>query len=241
MGKILKAIGEILFPDDIKCIACSSELFKKTKYGLCNKCKPSINDKYCSYCGRGLDNMAKLCNNCMDYGKQNFDKALSSLNLTEPERQIIYKFKYGGEKFLAGYMAEFMLDAYYENMLTPDIITYVPMHEKRERKRGYNQAKLLAQVIADNTKVKLENTLDKTVYMDSNLAKMSGTERKNAIKDSFKIRDMCGIVDKNVLIIDDILTTGSTASECARVLKQAKAKSVTVLTFASVPIKPDLG
>ena len=98
--------------------------------------------------------------------------------------------------------------------------------------RGYNQTELIAREIAKNTKLKLEN---KILYKQKNIVSQSELNRNNRkqnVKDAFIIKNSETIKNKNVLIFDDIYTTGSTLQECSRILKNAGVKHVGILTIA---------
>ena len=113
-----------------------------------------------------------------------------------------------------------------------DIILYVPMYRLSKWKRGYNQTELIARKIAKTLGIEfVKNNLVKTknTKKQSTLTKL---ERKNNIKNAFKITDSKAIYNKNVILFDDIYTTGSTVNECSRIIKIAGAKSIAVLTIA---------
>ena len=115
-----------------------------------------------------------------------------------------------------------------------DVVTYVPMPKTREKERGYNQAKELAGEFCKLSKLPMLDLLTRKddVVKQSTL---SAKERKENIKDSFSAINKARIKGKDILIIDDVSTTGSTTSECANVLKKAKARSVCVLTVCKTP------
>lgn len=115
-----------------------------------------------------------------------------------------------------------------------DCITYVPMFKKREKARGYNQARLLAQELAERVNCECVALLEKITYT-KNQASLTRSERETNLVGTFAAT--CAS-PKSVLLVDDVMTTGATANECAKVLKKAGAKTVYVLTFASVPEKP---
>ncbi|MGI5848489.1 MAG: ComF family protein [Christensenellales bacterium] len=111
-----------------------------------------------------------------------------------------------------------------------DYICYVPLHKKRRAIRGFDQAEELAKRISELTGIRFISAL-KRIRNTKTQTKLSDKERRENIHGAFeKAKDVCG----NVLLVDDVLTTGATAAECAAVLLKAGAKSVYVATFARV-------
>ncbi|MFR2196198.1 MAG: ComF family protein [Clostridia bacterium] len=113
-----------------------------------------------------------------------------------------------------------------------DIIIPVPISKKRNKERGYNQSFLIAREIAKNEKVKLKNNVISKVKNNNTQSKLNKEERAENVKNVYKITNNKEIIDKNILLIDDIFTTGATLNECSKMLKQAGTKKVDVLTIA---------
>ena len=104
--------------------------------------------------------------------------------------------------------------------------------KKRYKERGYNQSLLIAREIAKNENVKLRNNVISKVKNNNTQSKLNKEERAENVKNVYKITNNKEIIDKNILLIDDIFTTGATLNECSKMLKQASAKKVDVLTIA---------
>jgi ComF family protein len=113
----------------------------------------------------------------------------------------------------------------------PDIILPVPLHKKRLRKRGFNQALLLALEIFSNDRKKIVVNLLKRQADTASQTSLSGIERRKNLRNAFRVDNPSKVVGLNALIVDDVFTTGSTVNECAIVLKAAGAKRVDVLTL----------
>ena len=113
-----------------------------------------------------------------------------------------------------------------------DIIIPVPISKKRNKERGYNQSLLIAREIAKNENVKLRNNVISKVKNNTTQSKLNKEERAENVKNVYKITKNKEIIDKNILLIDDIFTTGATLNECSKMLKQAGTKKVDVLTIA---------
>lgn len=222
----------MLYPDDIKCIVCDKEI-APNRYGLCDECHLDINSNFCLRCGRHKIGVGDYCDECAEQALH-FDEARSAVNYDGPAKSLIHKLKYGNAEYLANTLSQYLLDVLLLSDWQADCITYVPIHKSRLRKRGYNQAKLLAEALSERIDVPCIGLLEKTVKT-SNQARLNREERLKNLKDSFSA---CQKPPDHVILIDDVMTTGSTADECSRVLKRAGAKVVYVLTFASVPERP---
>jgi ComF family protein len=114
-----------------------------------------------------------------------------------------------------------------------NLIIPVPLHAKRERERGHNQAAVLARALARATGLELDaHVLVRRLHTEKHRAGMDARARRNSIAGAFEVRAPKQIVGRRVLLIDDVFTTGATASECSAVLKSAGAADVFVLTVA---------
>lgn len=234
---------ELLFP--IKCAACERETAGKRKNKLiCTDClqklSPSINF-FCPLCeAKTID--AKLCFSCnliINNTKNNFylDHLLYPFSYKDFKIQKIIKaFKYRFIKNLEtplGRLMTLYLEKIKDKIDFNDLtIIPVPLHQRKFNERGYNQSELIAVKIAEylNTKVisncllKIKSTKDQT-YLKEN-------ERVGNLKNVFACVKSDLISGKNILLIDDVYTTGTTMAECARVLKEAGATEVSGLTIA---------
>lgn len=117
---------------------------------------------------------------------------------------------------------------------TIDAMIPVPLHPKRLRERGFNQSYLLAKAAVDQLKIKVwDDALIRTRYTQPQ-AKMQREERLRNVTNAFKFNSAASVENKNVVLVDDVFTTGSTMNECARILRMAGAKKVTSLTIVRV-------
>ncbi len=234
-----RVISELIFPSDIRCIICGDDLPRKTRYNVCDRCKLSFNVKYCLTCGRAINNLADYCDECKNENYY-FDLARAPLVYEGEVVRVVHRLKYGGAKYLGEAFAQFMADTFFEQAISADFITFVPMHESKQKSRGYNQAEVIASSLSKIIDLPLVSTL-KRVKKTSNLARMNKKERAIAVDGAYEtVLDNNALKGKHVLLIDDVFTTGATTNECSKVLKKAKCASVTVLTFATAKIKPEL-
>lgn len=234
----LRVISELFYPSGIKCVVCGDDLPVKTRYCICDKCELSHNTKYCLRCGRAMKNMADYCDDCKDYSVE-FDFARAPFVYENEIKDLVRRLKYGSGRYLAEVMAEFMADVYVENGFKADVVTFVPMPDKRQKKRGYNQGFEIAEKLSALIGVPCEQTL-RRIKEPENLARMGKKERLAAIEGSFGIVDGSDVKGKNILLVDDVFTTGATANECSKILKKNKCGQIFVLTFATARIKPEL-
>lgn len=232
--KFVKSLDETLFPLDYTCDICGIDIFDGNR--ICTQCLKTVtfNDKNtCPVCGRKTFR-SEICLECK-YKAPLYKKAVSPLVYDGGAIALIHKFKNGG-----GYLREYFADLVAEKLkiLPPcDCIVYVPMTEKALKKRGYNQAELLAKILsercgiplAEGALVKVKETVQqKTLTMD---------ERAKNLRECFKAERKELVKDKDVLLVDDVLTTGATADAVSEKLLKAGAKHVFLATVASVEYK----
>ena len=150
-------------------------------------------------------------------------------------RQKILQYKFKDKAYLYKMFSEFFVknEKVCRFLKNYDIIIPVPMSKKKIAKRGYNQTELISKEIAKNIQnlEYLKNILvkQKETKMQSTLNKK---ERFNNVKNAYKIQNMQKIKEKNIILFDDIYTTGATSKECAKTIMKAGAKSVALLTIA---------
>ncbi len=114
-----------------------------------------------------------------------------------------------------------------------DYISYVPMHKSKPKLRGFNQNFLLAKGLSKKLNIPLGKNILLKIKDTKSQSSLNKRDRLLNLKDAFEVSNKAEIKSKNILLIDDIFTTGSTVSECARCLKTAGANKVYVLTVAS--------
>lgn len=229
---LLRELKQVLYPDDIKCIICGEDIHPN-RYGVCESCKFDLNENFCLRCGRHKVGIGDYCGECSQFSLS-FDEARSAVNYDGCAKSVIWRLKYGSARYLTNIMSQYLLDVVLLSDWHFDCFTFVPMHVKREKKRGYNQAQELAQALADRTTLPCTPLLSKT-KSTINQAKLNRQQRMENLIGAFST---IAQPPDHVVLVDDVMTTGSTANECSKVLKAAGAKVVYVLTFASVPEHP---
>lgn len=241
MSFSLKRIKEFIvnkfFNTKWRCNACGREIFDG-KY-FCDKCEkelPFVKGPICLHCGRETVVPEEYCSTCKNMLTA-VDKGRSVFNYEKPISGLIKKAKYSGAKYLIDVFSEYLYLVYTKNYFNADVATFIPMTEKAQKKRGYNQSELLARKFGELSGVKVEQLLVKKKETEHQ-AKLDRSERLKNLTDVFRTVNKKEIKDKSVIIIDDVSTTGSTGQAVAEKLKSAGAKCVYLLTVASVSRKP---
>jgi ComF family protein len=147
---------------------------------------------------------------------------------------MIHSFKYYNKTHLRRPLALLTIRhlADFMTSVTADLIMPVPLHRARLRSRGFNQAVLLGEIISRNNNIPMDRDNLKRTRWTEPQVNLSANERRTNVKDAFSVRDAARVQGSSILLLDDVLTTGSTVEECARVLKSAGAARVSVITVA---------
>ncbi|MFH1158483.1 MAG: ComF family protein [Pseudomonadota bacterium] len=197
-----------------------------------------IESPFCKTCGIPFSfeiaNDA-LCAACMER-ELAFDLSRSAVTYNEASRKLILAFKYGDRLHSVHTFTPWLIRAGGALIGQADFIVPVPLHRRRLRERRFNQSALLAQETAVKTaKIYIPDALLRTRHTIPQQG-LSVKERDKNVRGAFAVKESLrgALKSKNVLLIDDVFTSGATLSECARVLKSAGAAGVNVLTIARV-------
>lgn len=234
--KFLNNILETLFPSNITCMFCGGEI-KEEKGAVCENCLKNLPwvKKFCLRCGTPIESNANYCITCKA-GAREFDSARAPFVYKDLICEVIHNFKYNGKKYLAQHLALFMAETFKKmekEILKVDMIVPVPLHKSKQKERGFNQAELLARELSKILLIDLNINNLKRVKKTKTQTKLNFSERQENLKDAFIVEDKTEFKNKVLLLIDDVLTTGSTTNNCAKLLKECGAKAVYVLTLAT--------
>ncbi len=227
----------ILFPSF--CELCSSFLEFPEERVICRSCWESIKPFYsscCLSCGRFFEGRGEphFCLKCLEE-KPPFSCHRSFGRYSGKLKDLILFYKFNDFWIIGKDLARLVhktLVKKEEIWLGLEIIIPVPLHPKRERKRGFNQAQVIAKELANLEKVKLvEGVLVKTKNVPPQTF-LQLKERENNVRGAFQVVKKEKIRNRVILLVDDVYTTGSTIRECSLVLKKAGAKEVRALTIA---------
>ena len=236
--KMLNNAFDFLFKSH-KCICCGSECDSDENYRICSRCNEKITYAFdnhtCLKCGAVVEGDYDFCLTCKNRDYE-FDRARSVFVYDDITSPMILNFKYNGLKSYSKAFAHMLAKVYSSSDLIFDSVTYVPMPEDRQKKRGYNQSYELCKEFSLLTGVPMIDALERTSLV-SKQSTLNASQRAENIKGSFKISDKKLVKNREILIIDDVMTTGATANECAKVLLDAGALNVSVLTIAKTPTK----
>ncbi len=233
--KPLEAIISLFYPPI--CTICAADV-GPSEY-LCGDCHakvPQIVPPFCETCSEpfpGTMTDPFSCANCA-HRKLYFETAVAVYRSRGIVRQVIHDFKYNRQIHLRYVVARWLADALDDVRLRGrrfDGLVPVPLHPARRRERGFNQAGLLAELLSQRTSIPLQPVLERIRYTKTQTA-FDRAERMENLRNAFRLRKNAAVQGYRVLLIDDVLTTGSTLSECARVLKVAGAVSVHAATAA---------
>lgn len=232
----MNAFLDLIYPSETICYMCGGTLEKDAKYSLCKNCYnnlPFISEHHCTKCGTSLKMVESepICEQCKksDYY---FDRAISVVEYKKDIKRLIYKFKYSDHTYLATTIGPMMAHKIKQEGTEADIIIPVPLYKNKEKERGFNQAVLLSRQISGETNIPLNaDTLIRTKNTKV-MYNLTRKERLENVRDAFRIINQDAIINKNIILVDDIFTTGSTVNSCSKELMENGAKSVTVLTFA---------
>lgn len=236
MGKLKTGLLDLLFPP--LCISCREPL--GAGHGFCADCWSRIvflDGPMCDCCGLpfGVDpGEATRCAACLTRPPA-YDRARAILVYDEGSRDPILALKHADRLELVPGFAHWLERAGRVLLAETDLIVPVPLHRFRLWRRRYNQAAELARALARRTsKMVAVGALKRTRPTESQGKAASARGRRRNVLGAFQVAEPDRIAGRNILIVDDVLTTGATAEACARALKRAGAARVHILALARV-------
>ena len=236
---IVNKVLDVIYPKNLTCVFCGDEIFDENPYCTCKNCAkilPKITGKICEKCGEPLENMASFCENCKG-GKHYYTKSRSVFVYQDYVSGGILNFKFHNGKYYSKPFAKYLADLYKEHKYNCDLIIPVPIHVTRLKERGYNQSELLAKDLGEIINLPVDSESLVKIKKTKNQAELDFKQRHTNLEKAFKVTNKKQIKDKNILLIDDVYTTGSTIDECTKELTKAGAKSVYALTVAHAVTK----
>ncbi|WP_315074399.1 ComF family protein [uncultured Clostridium sp.] len=201
-----EGIVEVIYPRENYCIICKEE----DCFGICEHCKKSIKT--------------------IDIAYQ--DKIISYGYYGGALKELILIFKYKSNFTAGDILAEFLEEYITKNFNYKEyIITYIPLSKKAKKARGFNQCEYIARKIARDLCIEASEVLIKGRETKEQKT-LKKDERYENIKDAFKLKDGVNLEECNIILIDDVTTTGATINEAYRLLKKSKVKEIKLLTLA---------
>ncbi len=239
----LKQLREIIYPP--RCVICGDFLWQapfdaeNMAGAVCGNCTSgfsAIAPPFCTICGIpfGSDtNENHPCEDCLRT-RPRYQAASAPYRYEGPLLDAILKLKYGRKTFVADVLGPLLAD-FTESRFTlkePFITMPVPLHKKRLRERGFNQSMLLAKQVATHLNGRLDPFALVRVKATIPQTKLSKEARRRNVRKAFDLKHTDRVRGKNILLVDDVSTTGNTLNECAGVLVAGGAKAVFCVTLA---------
>lgn len=222
---------KLLFPYPSMCLFCHAPL---DGLGICKSCETRLEKrslqlghcKRCHHYGRGV----MSCQNCMSWGDFPF-KVLARYPYEKEVKEALIKFKFHEEAWRGEALGKTLLPLVERHY---DFILPVPLHKKRLSERGYNQSYLLSKAVSEATGIPLDNKCLIRQKATTPQSTLSRKERVLNVKKAFRLNFPEKLKGKDLLLVDDIITTGATLFACAKLLiEEGEARSVTALCVAS--------
>lgn len=214
---------DLLYPENIKCIFCGVDIPDYDNKPYCDECekKEIFNNSpnRCKFCDTPIYDESEICENCKNHHPV-YQKACCPLLYKNEVRAAILKFKDDNAKYLAKPFAKLVCDRLEQENFSIDIILPVPSHKRTVKKRGYNQAQVLAEEIGKILNLPVKSDLIEKTKITKAQKSLDYAQRQSNLYKSFKAQNLDCLKDKNVLIVDDILTTGATVNAIARLIKK---------------------
>jgi competence protein ComFC len=233
--RLLETLTELFYPSN--CVGCGHPQELGTL--LCRDClatSPRIRAPFCRCCSRPFEGLIPgefACPNCEDRTPA-FDCVVSARLARGILRDLIHRFKYGRQFYLRRVLAQTLVEGMQDARIQSnpvDGLVPVPLHPTRLRERGFNQAEALAETLAKQAQLPMMRFLERRRYTDTQ-TRFDRVERMQNLRKAFAMRKNTKVRGKHLLLLDDVMTTGSTLHECALVLREAGAASVRAITVA---------
>ena len=240
LDQILDSLLNLFYPE--VCFICADPIVHRKERGVCTKCLNKVRDlqlqpPVCSSCGLPMPNFESgadvLCGHCVLQppaysGARSFGYYSGELG------RLIQGLKFNNRRNLVPLLVPFLIQAYYGSWDRDDfnLVVPIPLHPKRRRTRGYNQSEMLARLLARRTGIPFGNSV--LIRKRSTLPQvgLTDTQRRENVRNAFQCINSGQISGRRILLIDDVMTTGATASSASAALMKGGALRVSVLTLA---------
>lgn len=228
---LVRALADFLFPPI--CYGCDEE----TESGLvCDACRLLLFTSeldVCPVCGRPCPNAADTCGRCAVPLPLVRVRALGSYG--QPFAGLVHALKYDQKTSLAPLLgrALALLAQQDSELAICDAVCAVPLHPARKRERGYNQAELLAEAVAQETRMELVSWLTRRKNTPTQTARHDDEARRKNLEGAFALRSGAVVQGRRMLLVDDVMTSGATLTAAAAPLLQAGAEAVCGLVIAA--------
>jgi len=203
---------------------------------ICAAQARKIEPPFCRRCSQPFEGAIDgefTCAQCSDH-PVHFDCAVARYRSRGIVREFIHRFKYDRQYYLRQPLADWLAETLEDARMTAqpfDAFVPVPLHLARYRERDFNQAEVLARLVAKRAGKPVLHALKRIRYTTTQ-TQLDREQRMENLRNAFRVRHASLVQSRHLVLVDDVFTTGSTVEECARVLRQAGAASVRVVTVA---------
>jgi ComF family protein len=240
---LIRELADIIYPP--RCAICRQFLWKgplikeDNSLSFCPTCTADfrhITSPQCPICGAPFPSDIKEDHPCEDCLRKRpfYESACAPYRYEGPILKAIHRLKYGAKSFLAGSLGPLLARFSEERIKNPGhLLTMpVPLHPKRVRERGFNQSLLLARHVAKGLKSDLDFLSLRRVRYTLPQTRLAKKERQKNVWGAFQLKNRDTVKGKTILLVDDVITTGNTLNECARVLKKGGSGKVFCVSLA---------
>ena len=245
VGSALDGFFSVLFPGN--CRLCSTPLIRLSGLPVCDPCLDDIAalgeaDPVCWACGErllGPPEPQRLCLECTRLAPP-FRRAMAYGSYDGGLRELIHLLKYERVRSAAPVLGRMLAEAALglrPEFTAPPLVIPVPLHAGKLRQRGFNQAELIARALLKNVgdwKLELDATILERRRATGSQIGLSRAQRQQNLRGAFAVGRAHAVAGRDILLVDDVYTTGTTVTECTRVLRRAGADNVWVVTVARV-------
>lgn len=237
---MIKRLLDIIYPP--RCALClsSPQPAGKVSIELCRDCQSDLQliTAACFQCGIPLNHTQadQLCGECLKK-KPAYDQVVSVYHYRQPLIWLIQQMKFHKKTRIANLLSQ-LLSRYIQRRITdktlsiPDAIIPVPLHHKRQHQRHFNQAEELAKVISKNLQCPIDSQYIERYLISQQQSGLDAKQRKKNVKGIFRVKNKKQNKYQHIAIVDDVMSTGSTLNEVARILKKSGIMKIDVWVLA---------
>lgn len=211
------------------CALCGDLLGKNERY-ICAACEvslPHVTEPACFKCGKEIsDNETELCEDCSRHIRS-FVRGFPAMNYDEMFQESIAAFKYHGKRDYGKYFAYEIARSRGKDIagVNPEALIPIPLHKKKLRKRGYNQAEVIARELGRRLDIPVDDKILIRTVNTLPQKRLNSIERENNLKNAFQSQEKRVKYNK-IMLVDDIYTTGTTVEACTKVLHEIGVKDI---------------
>ena len=245
LRKLGETMLEWIWPSDLYCVRCGEAIDPGREFSLCKKCAEEIQwvgESRCRRCGKPMGQFPGenprlqnrvICSDCLR-GRA-IHRGYISLVYDGDEREMIHRFKFEGRPYYGAALAAMMAKTLHGEISADHLVVPVPMHREKMRRRGYDQAVILAKKLAKKMDLPYCGKALVRCRVTDPMMNLAGSGRARNVEDAFRVteRGFEKIAGRRILLVDDIYTSGSTADACAKVLLSAGAEKIYLAAAAS--------